>query len=171
MRPTDFGIPQSARSRSPSCLLHKRGFWLSNTGTPDNCLRREWSDWRLGLAPARADSTTSEQPIPMPRHARALAFAGMISIARSFRIAVPTLHQRTMPSKKTDLKIANLARVCGHYEGTGAAQAPANSIRGARDIRVDDDPAHDCGNARGRVRARGHGDAASGGAAAHEGPR
>jgi hypothetical protein len=111
MRPTDCGILLSARSRSPSRLLHSRRSWLSNTGTPDNCLRPGWSDSPSGSPPARAESITSAQQTPTPRQARALAFAGMISIAYSFRIAVPAPPLAHAAPKRTDLTIFDLTPI------------------------------------------------------------
>jgi hypothetical protein len=166
MRPTDFCILLSARSRSPSRPLHNCGSWLSNTGTLGNCLRRGRPESTLGLPPARAGSITSAQPIPMPRQARALAFSGMISIARSF--AHCGCCHRSTPLNDVSV---------GRGPCPGPAEAPANSTRGhrlgvgARDVRAHGDHAHDRGNARGHAHAHGHGDAASRGGAAREGPR
>ena len=145
---------------------------------PINCLQRGQPDLRLGLAPARADSITSAQPIPMPGQGRALALAGMISIARLMKDRREDRAKDREFWRQFAATAARPASLQNAFErgerraSAPAAQAPASSIRGARDIRAhDDDHPRGRGNARGRARAYGHGDAASRGDVARVGPR
>ena len=174
----DFGIPGECEVGVPRAFGIAAVLGFRIHAVPINCLQRGQPDLRLGLAPARADSITSAQPIPMPGQGRALALAGMISIARFMKDRREDRAKDREFWRQFAATAARPASLQNAFErgerraSAPAAQAPASSIRGARDIRAhDDDHPRGRGNARGRARAYGHGDAASRGDVARVGPR